>query len=410
MSSKDEQPDTADANDTGTADTNDTAPSTPEAVADDTIQLHRQPPAATAGETVDSTRRQPAGALGGLLGLAGCAAGIAALLGVAGLYLTRATPPDYATASDLRTVGESITALQTSMADLEKRLEALSGSDDAAADSRRQLERSLRDDVQALSRRVDGFESVPPRIGQLENAVAAIQGIEAGARDTLLLAEAEHYLRLANSLLQLAGDAPLAGIALAAANERLTAIGNPALDAVRQSITDAMTALEMSAAPDIESSAMQLSSLDRLVASLPLKPADRKRTADKAARTPPGAASRAWNAVKAAVGGAVKITPPGGEAAGPLLPGRERLIRASLSLHLQAARLALLQGEQTLFEQSLDDAAAYLERYFDGASAPVQSARTRLTEVRAHGVRGEVPDISGPLRLLRRYRSLEPAG
>lgn len=403
MSSKDEQPDTAD--------TNDTAPSTPEAVADDTIQLPRQPPSATAGETVDSPRRQPAGAPGGLLGLAGCAAGIAALLGVAGLYLTRATPSDFATASDVRTVGESIAALQTSMAELEKGLEALSGSDDAAADSRRQLERSLRDEVQALSRRVDGFESVPPRIGQLENAVAAIQGIEAGARDTLLLAEAEHYLRLANSLLQLAGDAALAGIALAAANERLTAIGNPALDAVRQSISDAMTALEMSAAPDIESSAMQLSSLDRLVVSLPLKRADRKRTADKAAaRTPPGAAGRAWNAVKAAVGGAVKITPPGGEAAGPLLPGRERLIRAPLSLHLQAARLALLQGEQTLFEQSLDDAVAYLERYFDGASAAVQSARTRLTEVRAHRVRGEVPDISGPLRLLRRYRSLEPAG
>lgn len=400
MSSKDGQPDMAD-----------TALPTPKAAADDTIQLHHQPPPDTAGETADSTRRQPSGALGGILGLAGCAAGVAALLGVAGLYLTQATPPNFATASDMRTVDEGIAALQTSMAEFERRLEALSGSDDAAADSRRQLERSLRDDVQALSRRVDGLESVPARIGQLENAVAAIQGIEAGARDTLLLAEAEHYLRLANSLLQLAGDAALAGIALAAANERLTAIGNPALDAVRQSITDAMTALELSTAPDIESSAMRLSSLDRLVDSLPLKPADRQRTAGKAAaQTPPGAAGRAWNAVKAAVGGAVKITPPGGEAAAPLLPGREPLIRASLSLHLQAARLALLQGEQTLFEQSLDDAAAYLERYFDGASVPVQSARARLAEVREHRVRGEVPDISEPLRLLRRYRSLEPVG
>lgn len=396
-------------------DKTETAPGSPETEhAPEDVPLGEAPAEAGPNESdepEEAAPRRSAGALSGILSLAGLAAGVVALLGVGWLYVTRETLPelDFAGPADIQAVGDSVAALEASISGLEGRLEALSDADDTAADARRQLERAVRGDVDALDQRVDGLESVPPRVGNLENAVAAIQGIEAGARDTLLLAEAEHYLRVANSLLNLAGDAVLAGVALDMANERLTAIGNPALDNVRQTITDEITALELAAAPDIEGSAMLLSSLARLVDSLPLKAVDGNLTdgGDRAETAEePGAASRAWNAVKEAVGGAVKITPPGDDDAPLLVPGTEPLIRANLSLQLQAARLALLKGEQAVFEQSLDDAAEWLEQYFDGASLQVQSARTTLAEVRESSVTGESPDISESLRLLRQYRSL----
>ncbi len=375
------------------------------------------PPAGTpADETPENadassdTEARPGGR-SGLPGLVGLAAGVLALLGVVWLFLSRETLPelDFAAPADIRAVGDSVAALETSIGNLEGRLEALAESDSAAGDARRQLERSLGGEVDALSQRIDGLESVPPRVGNLESAVAAIQGIEAGARDTLLLAEAEHYLRIANSLLNLAGDRALAGVALGMANDRLTAIGNPALDNVRQAITDEITALDLAAAPDVEGNAMLLSSLARLVDSLPLKAVDgnlMEGSAAAEAADEPGVAGRTWNAVKEAVGGAVRITPPGEDDAPLLVPGTEPLIRANLSLQLQAARLALLKGEQALFEQSLDDAAEWLEQYFDGDSLQVQSAGTTLSEVRGNSVTGETPDISESLRLLRQYRSL----
>lgn len=401
MSNRDDNPDTAQ-----------TDPE-PEHAPEDSqaLELPADDSPSEADEPGTAAAERPAGTRGGFLGILGLAAGSVALLGVAWLYLTRETLPelDFAAPADIRAVGDSVAAIEASIAELEGRLAALSEADDTAATSRRQLERALRSEVDTVSQRVDGLESVPPRVGNLENAVAAIQGIEAGARDTLLLAEAEHYLRIANSLLNLAGDGALAGVALGMANDRLTAIGNPALDNVRQTITDEITALELAAAPDIEGSAMLLSSLARLVDSLPLETvdgnlADGSATAEAAEE--PGAAGRAWNAVKEAVGGAVKITPPGDDDAPLLVPGTEPLIRANLSLQLQAARLALLKGEQTVFEQSLDDAGEWLEQYFDGNSLQVQSARTTLAEIRANSVTGESPDISESLRLLRQYRSL----
>ena len=69
-----------------------------------------------------------------------------------------------------------------------------------------------------------------------------------------------------------------------------------------------------------------------------------------------GAAARAWDAVKDAMSGLVKVTPPDEETRALLTLDAAHLIRSNLALQLQAARLALLRGEQAIFEQSLEDA------------------------------------------------------
>jgi len=335
----------------------------------------------------------------------------AALAGVGWLYLTRNSVADieFASPDDVAETRRDIAALGDTIAGLEERVDALAMLEDLTATARSRLEADLRRDIEGLQDRLSTYDSLPPRVGNLEGAVAAIRGIEAGARDTLLLAEAEYYLKIANALLTLGGDVALAKVALGMADERLVSIGNPALNNVRQAISDSVTALEMTEQVDVESNAMLLASLARLVDSLPLKPVEgeteRVQTgADEDAE--PGVAGKTWAAVKEAVFGAVKVTRPGDESTPLLLPGTEPLIRANLTLQLQAARLALLRGQQSIFDQSLEDADAWLQQYFDADSLQVQSARTTLTEIRDVSLDSSLPDISEPLSLLRQYEAL----
>jgi uroporphyrin-3 C-methyltransferase len=260
-------------------------------------------------------------------------------------------------------------------------LERLAGRVDESRESLSTLDASLEDLVssdEALESRIAGLqddferqaellESLPGRVSNLENSVAALQGASAGARDTWL----------------------------------------PALTDVRRALTDELAALEAMEKPDLQGATLTLASLARVVDSLPLRPAgsaadDMKSGADGE----PGAAGRAWASVKEAMSGLVKVTPPDEETRALLTPDAARLIRSNLALQLQAARLALLRGEQAIFEQSLEDADALLEQYFDGGSAQVASAQATIAEIRDSMVAVTAPDISESLRLIRQFRVL----
>jgi uncharacterized protein HemX len=70
-----------------------------------------------------------------------------------------------------------------------------------------------------LEQRADMLDSLPGRMSNLENSVAAMQGASAGARDTWLLAEAEYYMQIANAQLQLGNNPRLAMLALEMADD-----------------------------------------------------------------------------------------------------------------------------------------------------------------------------------------------
>ena len=256
-------------------------------------------------------------------------------------------------------------------------------------------------------RRAELLESMPGRMSNLENSVAALQGASAGARDTWLLAEAEYYMQIANAQLQLGNNPRLAMLALEMADERVVQMANPALTDVRRALAQELAALEAMEKPDLEGATLTLASLGRVVDSLPLRSAaGAKQEAAAAADGEAGAAERAWASVKEAMSGLVKVTPPDEETRALLTPDTANLIRSNLALQLQAGRLALLRGEQAIFEQSLEDADALLGQYFDGGSTQVASARETIAEIRDNMVAVTAPDISESLRLIRQYRVL----
>lgn len=249
------------------------------------------------------------------------------------------------------------------------------------------------------------FNALPSRMSTLENSVASLAGISAGARDTFLLAEGEYYLQIANAQLQLANNPRLATLALGMADERITQLSDPALTAVRRAISDELATLEVMEKPDLEGATLTLASLARVVESLPI--ASRASEPDASdSDTDASTVDRAWSSVKDAMSGLVKVTPPDEAKLALVSPDAEYFLRNNIALQLQSARLALLRGERAIFEQTLDDTTALLNAHFDADSTQVQSAQQTIAEIRSNVLTTSVPDISESLRLLRQYRTL----
>lgn len=323
---------------------------------------------------------------------------------------------DRATAADKAGNEAAIASLSGRLDDA---LASLESSQQAAiaelADSARQGATrigSLERQIEELSRR---NESVYPRLRNLEDAISSLQGVSAGVRETWMLAEAEYYMQIANAQLQLAGNPHIAALALEFADERVRQMANPALADVRRALTQELQALRSMETADIEGMTLALANLAERTASLPLRQ-DVDVPDEEAGTVDPELTgfSRAVASVKSAFGDIVSVR-RSDEPLTPLLaPEAAYFLKANLALQLQAARLALLQGEQQVFEQSLDDAAEWLDAYYDADSGAVAGALETIEQLRGTGVDVTPPDISESLRLLRQYRTLQgnesPAG
>ncbi len=319
---------------------------------------------------------------------------------------------NWRSAPEVDETAAEIDALNARISTLEGQLASQSGEVDDLSAVDRRLSGSINSLQGELNERASLFDSLPPRMTSLERSVASLQGVSIDARNTYLVAEAEYYLQIANAQLQLAGNAYLATLALEQADDRLIQLGDPALTDVRRAISNERAALEVMERPDLAGATLTLGSLSQVVDSLPLRPttstdeASAEADAAEGGEEEPSGVSRAWNSVTGAFEELVRITPPTEDIPALLLLEAEPLIRSNLSLQLQAARLALLRGEQQVFETSLDDADAWLELYFDTDNAQVESVRQTLGSIRVDYSSVAPPDISESLRLLRQFKLL----
>jgi uroporphyrin-3 C-methyltransferase len=307
----------------------------------------------------------------------------------------------------IASLSEGIGDARSSLENLKASLSELGETDRESAAEIGMLKRQLNDSARQ-------HESVALRLGNLENAIASLQGVSAGVRDTWMLAEAEYYMQIANAQLQLAGNPESAALALGFADERIRQLANPALSDVRRALTGELQALESMEKPDLQGITLSLASLADRVESLPLNEnVDTPREALAPLDPELRGFARAVASMKRAFSDVVSVRRTD-EALTPLLsPDAAYFLRANLALKLQAARLALLKGEQGVFEQCLDDAAAWLGEYYDADSRAVASALETIAELKAGlkdgGVSVSPPDISESLRLLRQYRTQRDA-
>lgn len=219
------------------------------------------------------------------------------------------------------------------------------------------------------------------------------------------LSEAEYLLQIANQRLQLDRDVASAIAAMAAANERLRDLADPALLAVRRQLAIELSALRSVPLLDREGLVLELISYAQRVDQLPLANAPPPAgTIGSTAAPAPTVASdwrtaldAAWQALQRLV-----IIRRDNQPIQPMLaPEQEYFLRQNLRLQLESARVALLRDEAESFKASLQSSADWLRQYFDTKDQAVTSAIEALDGMAQQNIRPPLPSINESLRLLR---------
>jgi len=268
------------------------------------------------------------------------------------------------------------------------------------ADAQQRGDAALADEVRAR-------ESAQAEHRALSVAMDALQAKLGRTTLAWRLAEVEYLLTVANHRLTLAQDVDTAIAVFETADDRLKALGDPALLPVRNMISSELIALRSVPHPDLAGMALELGNLEKQVHQLPLIDKERVATATGSSRG--SGEPLEWRDIPRAVWQDLKglvTVRRHQQPTEPLLPpDQDWFLRENLRLKLEQARLALLRTDTALFRQQLDEAGAWIGSYFDAGSAAVSNLQDSLSRLAGEELNPEIPDVSGSLKALRKRLS-----
>lgn len=224
-----------------------------------------------------------------------------------------------------------------------------------------------------------------------------------------IVAEAEYLMRIANHRLQLEGDAATALVALETADERLRDSGDPVWTEVREKLATEMAGLQAVKVLDLAGQAAKLSGLISQVENLKLPhsgPVVATRSQEVASKarefTLDSVLQDGWEGFKSLM----VIRRNERPLTAMLGPEQRFFLYQNLRLQLEAARLALLRRDQSLYDSNLQRAKAWIKEFFDQEQAVTKTMQTGIDDLKGLKVQTKLPDISGSLRILLEQRRL----
>lgn len=303
---------------------------------------------------------------------------------------------------------QRLDAQQQRLAELESRSEASASRDDMSALEAR-LDQGERERDSALDAALSELRSEFERYrGEVDETLDRVLDELSSEQDAdereWLHAEAAYLLRLANQRLQLERDVEGAAALLRTADARLRDADNPALTAVRRSISSELA--ELDAVPRVDRTGLYLAldAQQEQLASLPLGQDIEQIAAESSIEQPP---SGTWQQQLSRFGSelrALVTVRHHDEALEALItPEQETYLRQNVRLLIEQAQLALLKEEEALYEASLDKALVLIERYYDTERGGVRRVIERLSELREAAISPELPDISASQQALAEF-------
>jgi uroporphyrin-3 C-methyltransferase len=346
------------------------------------------PPKTPAGSTAD--------ARGGGKGLAG----LALLFGLAGLAAggysvwqaqqladqeQQQQHSAQATSEQTRQLGERSEQLASRLG----KLEQLPSADQL--EDRRRLLTELQSDQQRLA-------------GRVEQVLGA-------SREQWRLAEAEHLLRMAMLRLSAMQDVNSAESLLAEADLILRKQDDPGAYAARQQLLEGLEALRSLPELDRTGLFLQLGALRGQANQLNGLAPEFEEGQGAAG----GQADSGWQRWLNELTRYVRIDFDAGNSVKPLLAGQSLAqVRLALSLAIEQAQWAVLNGNEKVYQQSLDQAGQLIKDHFSEENGQSRGLRDRIEELKKRQVSVSLPDLSPALRALQTYvqkrESSESAG
>ncbi len=234
----------------------------------------------------------------------------------------------------------------------------------------------------------------------LETAIASLQRQLSKTRGDWLLADAEYLLTVANQRLHLVGDVATCREALEAADQRLRESGDAAVFKVREQIAKELALLNSASVPDIVGvySALQhlQNSVDNLTVLLPHAGKQPDAAEIKENQAEPGV----LNTLAKQFDSYAIIRRHKHAANEVLSPEEAEFIKQQLKVRLEMIQIALVQQNDALYNSSIADAKAWLQRSFAENQRSNQLA-AELDKLAAMQIRSQYPDVSGSLKMLK---------
>jgi uroporphyrin-3 C-methyltransferase len=260
---------------------------------------------------------------------------------------------------------------------------------------------------------VEGLQAVDQQLLVQQEALAAVQGAlheqgEELARFTVSdrrqwqVAEVQYLLRLANQRLIMAGDIEAAAALLDSADRILRQLEDPVMHPVRAAVSADLAALRAVPMVDTEGLYLRLAALIEQAGKLVIF-----RLPEPSAEAAPGPAqgwqerlARGYRAALDKLSEYIVVRRRDVPHEVLMDPQWEGLVRQNLRMLLEQAQVALLLGNQSLFEESLQRAGHWVGEFFVSDEAAARALAQELERLAQETVAVTLPDISRSLRAL----------
>ncbi|QCI10125.1 heme biosynthesis operon protein HemX [Pseudomonas putida] len=286
--------------------------------------------------------------------------------------------------------GQHLESLSQRAASLQQREQQISeqlASLPAASEleDRRRLVAQLQGDQQRLSQRLETV------LGE--------------SRKEWRLAEAEHLLRLATLRLSALQDITSAKALVEGADEILREQSDPGAFAAREALARSLATLNSTQQPDRTGLFLKLAAQRELVQQLSAQSPEFDSNADAmGALTSDGDGASRWSQWWAEISKYFQIDFNADDNVRPLLAGQSlNQLRLALSLTIEQAQWAALNGEAKVYTQALDDARSVLLANFNADNPQSQAMLESLNALAEQPVSVVTPDLSDSLAAVQAY-------
>lgn len=238
-----------------------------------------------------------------------------------------------------------------------------------------------------------GLKSVETQLTEQQRELARFSSND---RESWLLAETGHLLRLANQRLVMAGDPVAAQALLHGADSVLRDLNDPSLHAVRAAVAADVAALRAIEKVDVQGIYLRLAALleqaDKLVIFQFQEQAKKPRP--EAAEDWRGRLRQGYEAALSKLSDYIIIRRRDVPMQALMDPQWEGLVRQNLRMLLEQAQIALLSGNQALYEASLAQAQQWILHFQDSDTAAAKAIETQIKQLATLTIEVPPPNIS----------------
>ncbi|WP_409315890.1 uroporphyrinogen-III C-methyltransferase [Pseudomonas sp. KCJK9016] len=285
--------------------------------------------------------------------------------------------------SQVQTLSDQAQTLRLNDQRLTERLAQLPGADELA--DRQRLVTQLQGDQQRLNQR-------------LETVLGA-------SRKDWRLAEAEHLLRLASLRLSALQDISSAQALVQGADEILKEQNDPGSFAAREQVAKTLVALRSTEQPDRTGLFLKLGALrDQVIGLTELAPEYKDRGDSLLGLTADGDGASRWAQWWDQISRYIRIDFNADKNVRPLLAGQSlSQVRLALSLSLEQAQWAALNGQAAVYSQALTEARDVLKGNFNPDNPQSKIMLEQVAELSKQPVTVVTPDLAGTLSAVQAY-------